>query len=151
MTKLLKSLQIPEDFAIPNAGDLYSIDGKSLADEPDDYWDVNLIEDYMEVPVDERMNLGSVPIYHKLNWVDAGNCPICGTVTMFRFYDIDGKPYTHRMECTGTWDRSIPGCGFAFFMDCTPYDLDSSLEVYRQTLNGIYFANALQQWNETHG
>ena len=55
----------------------------------------------------------------KHHTVDPMHCYFCGGVTMFRFYDTSFK-HLYVLECTGSWDRSVPGCGFKFVYDCNP-------------------------------
>lgn len=107
----LREYTIPPEFETPT-----NAPRKTLRDKPDTYWDVNAIEDYNETPVENRMNLGMVPVFHSLKMADPFHCPHCGVVTMFTYIDTS-IPHVYTMRCNGTWNGA-KGCGYEWVQDC---------------------------------
>lgn len=103
----LRQYDLPDDFV--TSGDYPS---KTLRDDPDTYWNVDLIEEYNETPHNKRLGLGEVPVWHSLKMRDPFMCANCGKVTMFEFEDTR-IPDVYIMRC-------VNKCGYSFIHDCTP-------------------------------
>lgn len=99
----LGKYKIPPDFVLPD-----NAPRKTIHDLPDEYWNMDVIEQYNETPYGERIG-GNIPVYHNLAMADPFHCPTCRKTTMFTYNDTSVKK-VYLMQC-GV-------CGYEFTHDC---------------------------------